>query len=204
MKRVPGGPFGRDDPVPDERIMDDYLDRLDPARFRVRGMFFTSLVKRLGADYASIVPFLAEPPPGKYVPFRSYPQHDHLLLLAVLAQREYGAHSHAEGMRRLAREDFHTFVSSTLGKVLMAMAGDPRAALAKLPAIYENVAPKSQRVRYELLPDGRVQLDFAPVPGVYSYQLGQIEEIVGNWDHPTSIEIWLGAEDRVRFVVDLD
>lgn len=203
MKEELGSPFGVDDVVPDVRTVEDYVHRLDPRRYRVKGMFVEPLRQRLGADFDALRPFLYDPPRGRYVPFRDYPQHDHTRCLAVLCDRLHPRLSHAEAMRRLARADFHTFRESTFGKVLLTMVGDARSAIARLPTVYEKVAPADQRVTVENLADGRVRVDITPSFSGYSYTLGQLEEVVVHFGGAPRIEVWTGPDDAVRYVVEL-
>ncbi len=205
MRRVPGSPFGPGDPVPDTRNVDDYVDRLDPKRFHVKGMFIQSVADRLGPDFEHFKSWLLDPPRGRYVPFRDYPQHDHTRLLAALGERRHPGLSHPEAMRRLAREDFHTFASSTFGKVVLAMVTDAASALHRIPYVYEKVAPADQVVTVTALDDGRLRLDYRPNLGVYAYQLGQVEGIVGHWGHTPETDVFLdGQDDRdLRFEVRL-
>ncbi|MCB9596548.1 MAG: DUF2378 family protein [Sandaracinaceae bacterium] len=203
MELVPGSPFGPDDPVPDVRGVEDYVDRLDPKRFFVKGMFMQPIADALGGDFDAFRSWLLDPPRGRYVPFRDYPQHDHTRLLATLAERRHPDLTHAEGMRRLARKDFHVFAQSTLGRVILAMVGDARSALHHLPTVYAKVAPGDQRLVVETLDDGRIRIDYRPNHGVYAYQLGQVEEIVRHFGAEPSTEVLLGADDVTRFVMTL-
>jgi len=205
MQRELGSPFGRDDVVPDTRRVQDYVERLDPRVYFVKGMFVEPLRKQLGHDdFESIRPFLADPPRRGYVPFRDYPQHDHSLVLAALCDRRFPELSHAEALRRMAREDIHALAESTFGKVLLALVDDPRVAIGRFPAVYEKVAPSPQRLTVEDLPDGRVQLDVQPNFGCYGYQLGQVEEVVTMFGGTPSTEVWLGDDFHCRFVIAVE
>lgn len=195
MRRVKGSPFRVDDPVHDAREVSDYIDRLDPSLFSVKGMFIQPIANRLGKDFEEYRGLLEEPPRGKYVPFRNYPAKDHARLLGALAERLHPGLSHAEGMRRLARADFHTFAASTLGKVTLAMVSDVRKALHHMPTVYAKVAPGGQRVLASDLPDGAVRIEFHPNLGVYAYQLGQIEEIARHFGAAARIDVYLGGDE---------
>lgn len=71
------------------------------------------------------------------------------------------------------------------------------------PPVYEKVAPGPRVTAARI--DGAVQVDVAPLYGVYSYQLGQIEGVVGHFGRRARIDIF---EDEgslhARFVVHLE
>jgi uncharacterized protein (TIGR02265 family) len=105
-----------------------------PPGATVKGMFLTNLVelcerrsgKRPGRD--------------RYVAFFNYPLREMIELLPQAAELAYPGLPPREGMRRLGRAAYPTFSSSTVGRVLMSMAGsDPRAALHLAPKAYRLI-----------------------------------------------------------------
>lgn len=58
----------------------------------------------------------------------------------------------------MARDDFAAFASTTLGRVMIALGGDPRRALHALPGIYEKVS-RHIRLRARTVGWSEVQLE---------------------------------------------
>jgi uncharacterized protein (TIGR02265 family) len=104
-----------------------------PAAANVKGMFLSNI--------ADLVEQRSGKRPGRprYVGFKSYPLREMIELLPQAAELAYPGLPAREGMRRLGRLAYPTFASSTVGRVVMSIAGeDPRAAL--------HVAPKAYRL----------------------------------------------------------
>jgi len=153
-----------------------------PSAYQVKGMFFSRLVGQLGADFAAVEPLLQAPPRfGRYVPFSDYPQADYVRVSGATAQKLYPGTPLREALRRLGRDDFGVFASSTFGKVIMAAVGDARSALRKTPYIYEKMAPGGWTVVGEEVDASTVRIAFAPVYGSWEYMLGQLEGVVLNF-----------------------
>lgn len=173
-----------------------------PASFVVKGMFFKELVERLGpAGWQEIAPSLRwAPQEGRYLAFKDYPQHDHLLVTCAVARRRYPAHPLREGLRRLARDDMRTFGDSTLGGVMLSLARDARSALHKVPAVYSKVAPGDWTISATEI-DGGVCIEFTEFHGDWCYQVGQLEGIVMHYGVTPEITVESHGIERVRFEV---
>lgn len=203
LRPVPGSPYTPDDPVRDPRRIEEFVN-LVPRSFRVMGLFLQPLVEKVGRERFEAMRWDLEEPPRRqrYLPFRDYPQSDHDRLLAVLSRAEYPTLPEAEAVRRLARHDMELFTGSTFGKVILTMVGDARSALEHVPTVYAKVAPGT---KVTVGHDGPViWLDFAPLYGLWGYQLGQVEGIVGYFGARTSVEVEEDPEEhRVRLRVTL-
>ncbi len=105
-----------------------------PANATVKGMFLSSI--------SDLVEERAGQRPGRkrYVAFANYPLREMIELLPKAAELAYPGRPVREGMRRLGRMAYPTFASSTVGRVVMSIAGeDPRAALHAAPKAYRLV-----------------------------------------------------------------
>lgn len=174
-----------------------------PASHVVKGMFFRPLVKELGpAGWEALVPSLRWPPrSGRYVAFKDYPQHDHLLVLGALARERYPRVSLREALRRLAREDVRTFAESTFGGVMLSLVRDARGALHKIPMVYERVARGDWTISTSDGADGTVSLEFERYYGDWSYTLGQLEGVVIHYGGAPQTTVHELGDRRVRFDV---
>lgn len=176
---------------------------LMPGSHVVKGMFFKPLVKQLGGEaWRELAPLLRWPPrDGRYVAFKDYPQHDHLLVSGTVARKRYSRVSMREALRRLARDDIRTFGDSTFGGVMLSLVRDARGALHKFPAVYERVAPGDWTVSTSDTDDGAVSIDFTPFFGDWSYTLGQIEGVVMHFGSSPVTVVHELEDGRVRFDV---
>lgn len=149
-----------------------------PEEHRVKGMFFTRLSQHLGDGFRDIQATLDQPPKyGRYVPFTDYSQRDYVRMYTAAAKKRFPALPLRESIRRLARSDIDVFADSMVGGVMLAMVGDARSALAKLPLAYAATLRSSMKLRVEQL-DESVRITFDPHFGRWEYQLGQIEGVV--------------------------
>jgi hypothetical protein len=64
-----------------------------------------------------------------------------------------------------------------VGGVMLAMVGDARGALAKLPLAYAATLRSSMKLRVEQL-EASTRITFDPHFGRWEYQLGQIEGVI--------------------------
>lgn len=104
-----------------------------PSAATVKGMFLSNI--------ADLVEQRSGARPGRkrYIAFSNYPLREMVELLPKAAELAYPGLPAREGMRRLGRLAYPTFASSTVGRVVMSIAGeDPRSAL--------HVAPKAYRL----------------------------------------------------------
>jgi uncharacterized protein (TIGR02265 family) len=144
-------------------------------------MFFARLAGQLGDGFAELTPRLSAPPKlGRYVPFTDYPQADYVRLTAATAQKLYPSVALREGLRRLGRDDFNVLATSTIGKVILAAAGDARSVLLKAPFIYDKLS-RGLTVTGEALDEATVRISFSPVYGSWEYTLGQLEGAILNF-----------------------
>ena len=173
-----------------------------PESFVLKGMFFSRLAERAEAWWPEIEGSLQRPPRrGRYVAFSNYPQADYERLSAFVAKKLHPKWGLREAVRRLARDDFDVFAASTFGRVVLAMVGDARSALHKVPYVYEKVAPGHQSIRAEDVDGATVRLEFAPNYGSWEYQVGQLEGIVLAFGGRPAIRVELLPERVVRFDV---
>jgi hypothetical protein len=169
----------------------------------VKGMFFHRHVDILGPEWESVLETLAEPPRGgRYLAFSNYHSGDYVRVSGRAARRRYPRVGAREALRRLAREDFDVFATSTLGRVILSVISDARGALHKSPFVYEKLAPGDWRVVVTDLDENTLNMEFTPYYGRWEYALGQIEGIVLHYC-PTSL-IWVRElpEQRVCFEVE--
>lgn len=152
--------------------------RAIPNTYVVKGMFFARHVTQLGPEFEKVMTRLDAPPRfGRYVPFSDYLQSDYMRVSTAVAVKVYPRLGLREAMRRLGRDDFSVFGESTIGKVIMAVVGDARAALLKTPGIYMKMAPGST-VTGEEYDEHTIRIEFSPAYGAWEYQLGQLEGVV--------------------------
>jgi uncharacterized protein (TIGR02265 family) len=135
------------------------------------------------------------------VAFADYPQSDYERVAAEVARKLHPAQGLREAVRRLARDDFDVFASSTFGRVLLAVVGDAPTALLKVPYVYSKVAPGEWQIRAEALDGATVRLDFVPNFGTWEYQVGQIEGIVVAFGGSPTLTVELLPEHHLRIDV---
>ncbi len=107
-------------PSPLARVqLRDLQDRIarTPADWRVKGMYFTPILQML-KDHGLTV---AEERP--YVSFRDYPLRDFMRLKLEAAQALHPRVDPKNGLRLLGQVAFPTLMSSTVGRVIFAVAG---------------------------------------------------------------------------------
>jgi uncharacterized protein (TIGR02265 family) len=196
--------YSPDDPISGTFDV-DATARLFTRAHLVKGMFFNRLLAVLGPSFGDLVPFLEAPPRlGKYLPFSDYPQGDYLRVAVAVAERSYPAWSLREGIRRLSRADFKVFADSTLGKVLLAVAGDVHAALINVPSTYTKVTSANWTITGEAIDQGAVTITFAPLLGPWEFQLGQLEGVVLAFGKTPSVRVMELPKGAVRFDVRHD
>ena len=169
----------------------------------VKGMFFHRHVDILGPEWNSVLETLAQPPRGgRYLAFSDYHSGDYVRVSGRAARRRYPGIGSREALRRLAREDFDVFASSTLGRVIMSVISDARGALHKSPFVYEKLAPGDWRVVVTDVDEHTLSMEYVPYYGRWEYALGQIEGVVLHY-HPSSVvRVTELPDQRVRFEVE--
>lgn len=192
-----------DEPMAGTFEVEEVLRVVPPGNL-VKGMFFSRHAERLGDDFSAVQPRLADPPTrGRYLAFRDYPQHDYIRVYCALAKKEFPRLGLNEGARRIAREDFDVFAHSVLGRVVVALVRDARAALHKLPSVYDNVAPGDWGVSSRELPSGEVRIQFERLFGPWAYTTGQIEGVVLAFGSTPRVCVEDNGDGRVCFDVTL-
>lgn len=174
-----------------------------PPSHVVKGMFFANLARILGPEgFEQLVPTLSVPPTrGRYLAFKDYPQSDYVRLSCAAAAHRFPGVDLREGMRRLAREDFDTFTSSTLGRVIMAVVRDPRTALLRCPSVYEKVAPGDWTIEAHDLEPGTTRIEFQRYPTDWAYTLGQLEGVVLHYEVDPETTVTELGDGHIRFDV---
>lgn len=173
-----------------------------PASFILKGMFFTRVVELLGDDWHEVQKRLQAPPRGgRYLAFKDYPQADYTRISGAVAGKLYPEVGLREAVRRLSRDDFDVFGSSTFGRVLLAMVGDARSALHKTPAAYTKMAPGDWKITATDLDARTVRFDWEGLYGSWVYQVGQLEGIVLHYGEEPSITVVELGPHRVRMDV---
>jgi uncharacterized protein (TIGR02265 family) len=174
-----------------------------PEDFLLKGMFFKRLTEGLGPAFGALKPQLESPPRGGYLNFKDYPQRDYTRLHFALAKKRYPKLSSREAVRRIAREDFDVFAQSVLGKVIVALVRDARTALHKVPEVYQRVAPGDWNVAVSDVDDATVGLEFHGLPGVWEYQVGQLEGIARAFGAPGHVQVEQRGPNNVLFLVQV-
>lgn len=160
-----------------------------PPSYTVKGMFCTRFTELLGDDFRAVSSRLSSPPrAGRYVPFKDYPQSDYTLLTVAAAVKLFPKKSLREGLRCVARDDLRTFAASMFGKIVLAVAGDARATLLRVPDAYKHVAP-GPRVRAEELDASTVRVLFEQHRGIPEYLVGQMEGVVLAFGHTPTVTV---------------
>lgn len=144
--------------------------RLAPSDGRVKGMFFRRILddvrKQTGRSLRK----------ESYFPFSDYRLTDWLVLLHDAARAAHPDQPVREGLRRLGRGMYPTFVDSTIGKVVFSIApNDVMRALPLYPRIWSVISNHGTAEVDELV-NGRVVIRQRNVwDFVDSFQLGSLE-----------------------------
>lgn len=171
-----------------------------PAEWSVYGMLFSRLVDIIGRDWKEQAAPLVTPPRGdKYIPFKAYSQRDFARVVVAAARRKHPRLLLPEAMRRLARDDFDVLATSTFGRVMLAMAGDGRTTLLKMPQVYAKLAPGFESFTASDLDASTVRLEYKPRVGFWEYQVGQWEGIAGRWFDSPVVRVQEPGDRVVRF-----
>lgn len=133
-----------DEPLHVRFDVDERLASLSDAN-KVKGMFFASAMKRLGAGFEAVRPSLAEPPRfGSYIPFANYSQRDYGRVLIATARKAYPDKPLSEGIRLLGRDSFSTFATSRVGRFFVSVSAEPIELLEKIPSVLSAIANNLQ------------------------------------------------------------
>ncbi|NOY90621.1 MAG: DUF2378 family protein [Deltaproteobacteria bacterium] len=174
-----------------------------PRHYTIKGMYFSRVLKTLGDGLQSVEGKLLEPPRmGRYLPFRDYPQLDYSRLCLAAATRSWPVQPVPEAMRRLARLDFQQFAGSRVGRVTLALTGDLKSSLSKLPDMY-RMSIKGGRVVVREEDDG-LRVDFEDFYGWPDcYALGTLEGMVQHYGKQPRIHAAFHSESNASYLVHL-
>ncbi len=162
--------------------LEAHLARLPPDA-TCKGMFFRDqleLASRTGSPES--IAAAAGIPHRRYLPFLDYPMHDNLKLTVEVSRRVYPTVSLGEGLRRLGRIGFETFLTSHVGKVLVLAAGhDVGAVLMLAPRAFPLVMSFG-KVTTTRVDDRTVIARCSELPAfVETYQVGTLEGIFAHF-----------------------
>lgn len=108
----------------------------------ISGMFIAPLVHELKRTQASIAP-----PRRRYVAFQFYPLREHATLLVEIAERSFAGRPVRLALRKMGRAAPASFISSTLGRVVMGSSQGVIGAVEALAKAYSlNMRPGSATV----------------------------------------------------------
>lgn len=113
---------------PDWNAPIDLHERLGrtPAEQTVKGLFIQQILEQARAASGTA------PTGADYLAFHDYPMHEWMELLVRCAEITYPVSPVREGLRRLGQMAYPTFAASSVGKVLLGVAGPEVSALLRL------------------------------------------------------------------------
>lgn len=113
-----------------------------PQDAQISGMFISPLLTELKRVNASIIP-----PRKRYVSFQFYPLREHASLLVEAAERLYIDRPLRDALRKMGRAAPMSFISSTLGKVVLGSSQGVHGAVEAFAKAYAlNMRPGSASV----------------------------------------------------------
>ncbi|MCC6214768.1 MAG: DUF2378 family protein [Polyangiaceae bacterium] len=150
-----------------------------PLAYTVKGMFLSPLAHQLGRDgWARVAGQLVDPPRGgRYLAFKDYSQRDHLALAWELARTRHPGAGARQGLRLVARQDFLIFGETVIGRVMLAIVGDPISALTQMPAAYDRVVTGQKMTAARTGPSS-ARIEVIGEDDGWEYNLGQVEGVV--------------------------
>jgi len=165
-----------------------------PADATCKGMFFRDLLDLASKTGSSEeIATAAGIPHRRYVPFLDYPMADNLRLTVEIARRVHLGVPLGEGLRRLGRSGFSTFLSSHIGRVLVLAASHDVGAVLMLAPRAFRVIMNFGNVTTERPSERHVVARCRALPAfVETYQVGALE---GIFDH-------FGIDGRVRVAMN--
>lgn len=167
--------------------------RAFPKDHAIKGMYFSRLVARLSAAELEAANLWALPRDARYLPFKSYPQHDYSRISYLAAIKRHPRLSTREAMRRIARQDFEQLAASRVGKITLAFVGSCEEALMRLPDLYRLSVTGPTFVSERR--SEAVRLTFADYHGwLDSYTLGTLEGIVQHYGHSPRLSVDLPSD----------
>jgi uncharacterized protein (TIGR02265 family) len=113
-----------------------------PQDAEISGMFIAPLLTELKRCNASIIP-----PRKRYVSFQFYPLREHAQLLIEIAERMFIDRPLRQALRKMGRAAPASFISSTLGKVVLGSSQGVHGAVEALAKAYGlNMRPGSASI----------------------------------------------------------
>lgn len=173
-----------------------------PPHYTIKGVFFTGLVAMLGDRFDTVAQGLSAPPRlGRYLPFRDYPQVDYSRVTHAAVKHCFPDLPLREAARRVARNDFAAFASSTVGTVMLSVMRDPSEALLRFPEIHRLVL-RGGRVDAEPLSPHGIRLEYRDFLGwVDCYVIGTLEGAVGLFGATPTLDVTLFSDRHARYDV---
>jgi uncharacterized protein (TIGR02265 family) len=158
--------------------------KLYPPGTTVKGLFFARLAA-LGSHYA----------------WRDYPQVDYARLTYDAAHARFPQLPLAEGLRRVARDDFATFAREASGMLALAFVRTPQALLTALPRLYKMVL-KGGTVHVNQKTETHVDLEYRDFFGQLDcYVIGQLEGMIQHYGAHPRIDVRLVKREHAFFRV---
>lgn len=178
-----------DEPLSGDFDPDALIERV-PSWYRVKGVYMSPLADALTpADWDELSKSLDQAPRRRrYMAIRDYPQRDFTRLWLTVAAQRFGDVSRREQARRIARADVKTFLSSKVGRVVVALVRDATGAVLKIPQAYQ-LSAKGQSADAVRLGDGLVRVRIHNEPGISEYALGQLEGMVLHYEATSRIHV---------------
>lgn len=170
-----------------------HLARL-PSDATCKGMFFRDLIRM--AQSTGTPEQIAKDagiPHRRYMPFLDYPMRDNLRLTVEVARRMHPNAPPGEGIRRIGRTGFATFLSSHAGRVLVFATGqDVGSILALAPRAFRLVMSFGT-VTIERIEERKIVLACERLPVfIEFYQVGTVEGILEHF----------GARGTIRVAIE--
>ncbi|MDP3274599.1 MAG: DUF2378 family protein [Deltaproteobacteria bacterium] len=156
--------------------VDAHLQAL-PDSATTKGMFFTQLLKNLGAraSEAELDKALVSRP-SRYLPFGNYPMHDNIRLTVLVAQKLYPQLSLGRALHAMGRASFDAFAESHLGRALLETINPELGAVLRAgPRIFSTLF-NFGHVEFDQMDDRIMRFTFREMPiFIETFQVGAIE-----------------------------
>jgi len=177
----------------------DALREETPSSFTVKGMFVAAVATELAPRVWKELQFKLDAPPrlGRYVPFSDYPVRDFQRVIDALARSRYAHVGTREGFRLAGRKTFPTFGESTVGKVMVAVAGSAMTALLKYPDSY-NLAAKGGIATARELGQTAVRVRWDEYSGSSEFGLGLLEGVILHYGGKPTAHVTVVTNPRSR------
>ncbi|MCC6807730.1 MAG: DUF2378 family protein [Deltaproteobacteria bacterium] len=173
-----------------------------PREMTVKGMFLARAAGVLGSDLQAILPTLTHPPRfGRFIPFADYPVVDHMRVSVLAAFKEHPRLAKAEAIRIYERESVHTVAASTIGKVMVKLIPDVKAAYMRVPETSRMIAP-SWEIKAFVEGERTVRLSYRNSAGFLDCgTIGSLEGIALMYKETPKIEVILATRRSADYIV---